>query len=115
MENINTHLGSYAESFTLSGSVHGSQLVLVTVSCFALQACKRGNADVVRLLLEYGADCNILSKHKNTAMYFAKLSNNLMVCDLIKDHISMWVLTAASNLTQQWKEKIEFTAFLIFS
>lgn len=53
------------------------------------QACKRGNADIVRLLLEYGADCNILSKHKNTAMYFAKLSNNLMVCDLIKDHISM--------------------------
>lgn len=53
------------------------------------QACKRGNADVVRLLLENGADCNILSKHKNTAMYFAKLSNNLIVCDLIKDHINM--------------------------
>lgn len=53
------------------------------------QACKRGNADVVRLLLEYGADCNILSKHKNTAMYFAKLSNNLLVYDLVKDHLSM--------------------------
>uniref|UniRef100_A0A8C4ZLZ4 M-phase phosphoprotein 8 n=2 Tax=Gadus morhua TaxID=8049 RepID=A0A8C4ZLZ4_GADMO len=51
-----------------------------------MKACKRGNADIVRLLLEYGADCNILSKHKNTAMYFAKVSNNLTVCDLIKDH-----------------------------
>ncbi len=74
---------------TAVGSGHGTQVMLVNVSCSSLQACKRGNADVVRLLLEYGADCNILSKHKNTAMYFAKLSNNLMVCDLIKDHISV--------------------------
>ena len=62
---------------------------MFNVSCLSHQACKRGNADIVRLLLEYGADCNTLSKHKNTAMYFAKLGNNLMVCDLIKDHISM--------------------------
>ncbi|KAF1382883.1 hypothetical protein PFLUV_G00148440 [Perca fluviatilis] len=55
----------------------------------AEKACKRGNADVVRLLLEYGADCNIVSKNKTAAMYFAKLGNNLMVCDLIKDHISI--------------------------
>lgn len=41
----------------------------------------------MRLLLEYGADCNILSKHKTTALHFAKLSNNMMVYDLIKDHI----------------------------
>ncbi|XP_068602721.1 M-phase phosphoprotein 8 [Brachionichthys hirsutus] len=54
-----------------------------------MKACKRGNADVVRLLLEYGADCNILSKHKNTAVHFAKLSNNLVVCDLVKDHVSL--------------------------
>lgn len=81
------------------GIVHGTWLVLLKVSCASLQACKRGNADIVRLLLEYGADCNILSKHKNTAMYFAKLSNNLMVCDLIKDHISMWVLTTVSSVT----------------
>lgn len=44
---------------------------------------------MVRLLLEYGADCNILSKHKNTAMHFAKVSNNLLVYDLIEDHINM--------------------------
>uniref|UniRef100_A0A1A8IK07 M-phase phosphoprotein 8 n=1 Tax=Nothobranchius kuhntae TaxID=321403 RepID=A0A1A8IK07_NOTKU len=54
-----------------------------------MKACKRGNADIVRLLLEYGADCNILSKHKNNALYFANLSKNLLVCDLVKDHISM--------------------------
>ncbi|KAF4087255.1 hypothetical protein AMELA_G00093430 [Ameiurus melas] len=55
-----------------------------------MKACRRGNADVVRLLLEYGADCNILSKHKTTALHFAKLSNNMMVFDLIKDHIQTY-------------------------
>uniref|UniRef100_A0AAZ3NU09 Chromo domain-containing protein n=1 Tax=Oncorhynchus tshawytscha TaxID=74940 RepID=A0AAZ3NU09_ONCTS len=69
--------GSYVNAPTLGGETA------------LMKACKRGNADVVRLLLEYGADCNILSKHKNTAMYFAKVSNNLLVCDLIKDHINM--------------------------
>uniref|UniRef100_A0AAY4DTV2 Chromo domain-containing protein n=1 Tax=Denticeps clupeoides TaxID=299321 RepID=A0AAY4DTV2_9TELE len=53
-----------------------------------MKACKKGNADVVHLLLEYGADCNILSKHKNTAMYFAKICNNVALYDLIKDHIN---------------------------
>lgn len=53
------------------------------------QACKRGNTDIVRLLLEYGADCNIQSKHKNTALYFAKVSNNLVVFDLVKEHINV--------------------------
>uniref|UniRef100_A0A8C6UEI6 M-phase phosphoprotein 8 n=1 Tax=Neogobius melanostomus TaxID=47308 RepID=A0A8C6UEI6_9GOBI len=70
--------GAYVNAQTLGGDTA------------LMKACKRGNADVVRLLLEYGADCNIMSKHgKNTAMYFAKLSNNLMVCDLIKDHVGM--------------------------
>lgn len=70
--------GAYVNAQTLGGDTA------------LMKACKRGNADVVRLLLEYGADCNIMSKHgKNNAMYFAKLSNNLMVCDLIKDHVSM--------------------------
>ncbi|KAK5860731.1 hypothetical protein PBY51_022192 [Eleginops maclovinus] len=69
--------GSYVNAQTLSGETA------------LMKACKRGNADVVRLLLEYGADCNIMSKNKTAAMYFAKLGNNLMVCDLIKDHISM--------------------------
>ncbi|XP_034742347.1 M-phase phosphoprotein 8 isoform X5 [Etheostoma cragini] len=69
--------GSYVNAQTLNGETA------------LMRACKRGNADVVRLLLEYGADCNIVSKNKTAAMYFAKLGNNLMVCDLIKDHISI--------------------------
>ncbi|KAK6315193.1 hypothetical protein J4Q44_G00147220 [Coregonus suidteri] len=69
--------GSYVNAQTLGGETA------------LMKACKRGNADVVRLLLEYGADCNILSKHKNTAMHFAKVSNNLLVYDLIEDHINM--------------------------
>ncbi|XP_042351216.1 M-phase phosphoprotein 8 [Plectropomus leopardus] len=71
-----------------------------------MKACKRGNADVVRLLLEYGADCNILSKHKNTAMYFAKLSNNLMVCDLIKDHISMLSSVAEDTIRAYFESRL---------
>lgn len=57
----------------------------------------------MRLLLEYGADCNILSKHKTTALHFAKLSNNMMVYDLIKDHIQTWVL---KSMTDEQKKKM---------
>ncbi|XP_041662536.1 M-phase phosphoprotein 8 isoform X5 [Cheilinus undulatus] len=71
-----------------------------------MKACKRGNADVVRLLLEYGADCNILSKHKNTAMHFAKLSNNLMVCDFIKDHISMLSSVAEDTIRAYFESRL---------
>ncbi|KAM6978963.1 M-phase phosphoprotein 8 isoform 2-T2 [Tautogolabrus adspersus] len=71
-----------------------------------MKACKRGNADVVRLLLEYGADCNILSKHKNTAMYFAKLSNNLMVFDFIKDHISMLSSVAEDTIRAYFESRL---------
>ncbi|XP_051881614.1 M-phase phosphoprotein 8 [Pristis pectinata] len=52
-----------------------------------MKACKRGNADIVRLLLEYGADCGILSKHQNSALYYAKQSNNILVYDLLKNHV----------------------------
>lgn len=90
------HEGNRAFTHTQHGNKHGPLVrrgMALNVWSRAVvqlwQACKRGNTEVVRLLLEYGADCNIMSKHKNTAMYFAKLSNNLMVCDLIKDHISM--------------------------
>ncbi|CAB1347272.1 unnamed protein product [Coregonus sp. 'balchen'] len=77
--------GSYVNAQTLGGETA------------LMKACKRGNADVVRLLLEYGADCNILSKHKNTAMHFAKVSNNLLVYDLIEDHINI-ILTRLALL-----------------
>ncbi|XP_067084214.1 M-phase phosphoprotein 8 isoform X1 [Osmerus mordax] len=71
-----------------------------------MKACKRGNADVVRLLLEYGADCNITSKHKNTAMYFAKVSNNIMVFDLIKDHIQMLSSVAEDTIRAYFESRL---------
>ncbi|XP_026231966.1 M-phase phosphoprotein 8 isoform X3 [Anabas testudineus] len=86
--------GSYVNAQTLSGETA------------LMKACKRGNADVVRLLLEYGADCNILSKHKTTAMHFAKLSNNLMVCDLIKDHISMLSSVAEDTIRAYFESRL---------
>ncbi|KAG7240401.1 hypothetical protein INR49_026972 [Caranx melampygus] len=86
--------GSYLNAQTLSGETA------------LMKACKRGNADVVRLLLEYGADCNILSKHKHTAMYFAKLSNNLVVCDLIRDHISMLSSVAEDTIRAYFESRL---------
>ncbi|KAF7645619.1 hypothetical protein LDENG_00201210 [Lucifuga dentata] len=71
-----------------------------------MKACKRGNADIVRLLLEYGADCSILSKHKNTAIYFAKLSNNLVVCDLIKNHISTLTSVAEDAVRAYFESRL---------
>ncbi|EHH28881.1 hypothetical protein EGK_09161 [Macaca mulatta] len=52
-----------------------------------MKACKRGNSDIVRLVIECGADCNILSKHQNSALHFAKQSNNVLVYDLLKSHL----------------------------
>ncbi|KAL3055986.1 hypothetical protein OYC64_018649 [Pagothenia borchgrevinki] len=71
-----------------------------------MKACKRGNTDVVRLLLEYGADCNIMSKTKTAAMYFAKLGNNLMVCDLIKDHVSMLASVAEDAIRAYFESRL---------
>ncbi|KAJ1113745.1 hypothetical protein NDU88_001987 [Pleurodeles waltl] len=52
-----------------------------------MKACKRGNFDVVRLMIEAGADCNTLSKHQNSALHFAKQSNNVLVYELLKTHL----------------------------
>ncbi|KAK3543393.1 hypothetical protein QTP70_020416 [Hemibagrus guttatus] len=71
-----------------------------------MKACRRGNADVVRLLLEYGADCNILSKHKTTALHFAKLSNNMMVYDLIKDHIQRLSTVAEETIRAYFETRL---------
>ncbi|KAM9343138.1 M-phase phosphoprotein 8 [Pholidichthys leucotaenia] len=86
--------GAYVNAQTLSGETA------------LMKACKRGNTDIVRLLLEYGADCNILSKHKNTAMYFAKLSNNLMVYDLIKDHINLLCSVAEDTIRAYFESRL---------
>ncbi|KAM3862188.1 M-phase phosphoprotein 8 [Diretmus argenteus] len=86
--------GSYVNAQTLGGETA------------LMKACKRGNADVVRLLLEYGADCNILSKHKNTAMYYAKVSNNLMVCDFIKDHVNILSSVAEDTIRAYFETRL---------
>ncbi|XP_067842196.1 M-phase phosphoprotein 8 [Heptranchias perlo] len=67
----------------------GSQVNVQQISgeTALMKACKRGNADIVRLLLEYGADCGILSKHQNSALHYAKQSNNILVYDLLKNHV----------------------------
>uniref|UniRef100_A0A087XKX9 M-phase phosphoprotein 8 n=1 Tax=Poecilia formosa TaxID=48698 RepID=A0A087XKX9_POEFO len=86
--------GSYVNAQTLGGETA------------LMKACKRGNADIVRLLLEYGADCNILSKHKNTALYFANFSNNLMVCDLVKDHINKLSSVAEDTIRAYFESRL---------
>ncbi|XP_059198199.1 M-phase phosphoprotein 8 isoform X4 [Centropristis striata] len=86
--------GSYVNAQTLNGETA------------LMKACKRGNADVVRLLLEYGADCNIVSKNKTAAMYFAKLGNNLMVCDLIKDHINILSSVAEDTIRAYFESRL---------
>ncbi|XP_015234391.1 PREDICTED: M-phase phosphoprotein 8 isoform X3 [Cyprinodon variegatus] len=86
--------GSYVNAQTLGGETA------------LMKACKRGNADIVRLLLEYGADCNILSKHKNTALFFANFSNNLTVCDLVKDHINKLSNVAEETIRAYFESRL---------
>ncbi|XP_048833742.1 M-phase phosphoprotein 8 isoform X4 [Brienomyrus brachyistius] len=86
--------GAYVNAQTLSGETA------------LMKACKRGNADIVRLLLEYGADCNILSKHQNNAMHFAKLSNNIMVYDHIKDHMATLSSVAEDTIRAYFETRL---------
>lgn len=67
---------------------HGG-FIIVHPPIFSLsaQACKRGNLDIVRLMIESGADCNILSKHQNSALHFAKQCNNVLVYEQLKSHL----------------------------
>ncbi|XP_061081620.1 M-phase phosphoprotein 8 isoform X2 [Conger conger] len=71
-----------------------------------MKACKRGNADVVRLLLEQGADCNILSKHQNNALNFAKLSNNMIVYDHVKDHMTLLSSVAEETIRAYFETRL---------
>jgi len=42
-------------------------------------------------MIESGADCNILSKHQNSALHFAKQCNNVLVYEQLKSHLETWV------------------------
>ncbi|KAJ8409901.1 hypothetical protein AAFF_G00209420 [Aldrovandia affinis] len=71
-----------------------------------MKACKRGNADIVRLLLEHGADGNILSKHQNNALHFAKLSNNVIVYNHIKDHVNTLTSVAEETIRAYFETRL---------
>ncbi|KAI1899750.1 hypothetical protein AGOR_G00064970 [Albula goreensis] len=86
--------GAYVNAQTLGGETA------------LMKACKRGNVDVVRLLLEHGADCNILSKHQINALHFAKLSNNVMVYDHVKDHLSMLSSVAEETIRAYFETRL---------
>lgn len=83
-----THPGSVPQEGPTCGGREGRGLAVTASQWrFLMQACKRGNSDIVRLVIERGADCNILSKHRNSAMHFAKQSDNVLVYDLLKSHL----------------------------
>ncbi|XP_039599925.1 M-phase phosphoprotein 8 isoform X2 [Polypterus senegalus] len=71
-----------------------------------MKACKRGNIDIVKLLLEYGADSNMLSKHQNNALHFAKLSNNVLVYDLVKSHMDALVSVAEEAFRDYFESRL---------
>ncbi|XP_037655880.1 M-phase phosphoprotein 8 isoform X2 [Choloepus didactylus] len=71
-----------------------------------MKACKRGNSDIVRLVIECGADCNILSKHQNSALHFAKQSNNVLVYDLLKNHLETLSRVTEQTIKEYFEERL---------
>ncbi|XP_024607076.1 M-phase phosphoprotein 8 isoform X2 [Neophocaena asiaeorientalis asiaeorientalis] len=71
-----------------------------------MKACKRGNSDIVRLVIECGADCNILSKHQNSALHFAKQCNNVLVYDLLKHHLETLSRVAEETIKNYFEARL---------
>ncbi|XP_008071438.1 M-phase phosphoprotein 8 [Carlito syrichta] len=71
-----------------------------------MKACKRGNSDIARLVIECGADCNILSKHHNSALHFAKQSNNVLVYDLLKSHLETLSRVAEETIKDYFEARL---------
>ncbi|XP_056348698.1 M-phase phosphoprotein 8 [Oenanthe melanoleuca] len=71
-----------------------------------MKACKRGNSDIVRLMIESGADCNILSKHQNSAMHFAKQSNNVLVYEQLRSHLDMLSRVAEDTIRNYFETRL---------
>ncbi|XP_064131471.1 M-phase phosphoprotein 8 isoform X3 [Loxodonta africana] len=71
-----------------------------------MKACKRGNSDIVRLVIECGADCNILSKHQNSALHFAKQCNNVLVYDLLKNHLETLSRVAEETIRDYFEARL---------
>ncbi|OXB57130.1 hypothetical protein ASZ78_006992 [Callipepla squamata] len=70
------------------------------------QACKRGNSDIVRLMIESGADCNILSKHQNSALHFAKQCNNILVYEQLKSHLETLSRVAEDTIRDYFEARL---------
>ncbi|XP_050999135.1 M-phase phosphoprotein 8 [Acomys russatus] len=71
-----------------------------------MKACKRGNSDIVSLVIEWGADCNILSKHQNSALYFAKQCNNVLVYELLKSHLETLSRVAEETIKDYFESRL---------
>ncbi|XP_058403777.1 M-phase phosphoprotein 8 isoform X4 [Diceros bicornis minor] len=71
-----------------------------------MKACKRGNSDIARLVIECGADCNILSKHQNSALHFAKQCNNVLVYDLLKNHLETLSRVAEETIRDYFEARL---------
>nr|XP_058897450.1 M-phase phosphoprotein 8 isoform X3 [Kogia breviceps] len=71
-----------------------------------MKACKRGNSDIARLVIECGADCNILSKHQNSALHFAKQCNNVLVYDLLKNHLETLSRVAEETIKDYFEARL---------
>ncbi|XP_044297712.1 M-phase phosphoprotein 8 isoform X4 [Varanus komodoensis] len=71
-----------------------------------MKACKRGNYDIVRLMIESGADCNISSKHQSNALHFAKQCNNLLVHELLRNHLATLSRVAEETIRDYFETRL---------
>ncbi|XP_020657679.3 M-phase phosphoprotein 8 [Pogona vitticeps] len=71
-----------------------------------MKACKRGNYDIVRLMIESGADCNISSKHQSNALHFAKQCNNLLVYELLSNHLATLSRVAEETIREYFEARL---------
>ncbi|KAJ6662366.1 hypothetical protein lerEdw1_012530 [Lerista edwardsae] len=71
-----------------------------------MKACKRGNYDIVRLMIESGADCSISSKHQNNALHFAKQCNNMLVYELLKNHLDTLSRVAKDTIGKYFESRL---------
>uniref|UniRef100_A0A8C9LBZ3 M-phase phosphoprotein 8 n=1 Tax=Pavo cristatus TaxID=9049 RepID=A0A8C9LBZ3_PAVCR len=71
-----------------------------------MKACKRGNSDIVRLMIESGADCNILSKHQNSALHFAKQCNNVLVYEQLRSHLETLSRVAEDTIRDYFEARL---------
>ncbi|MEJ1280340.1 M-phase phosphoprotein 8 [Cricetulus griseus] len=122
LEDFQKHLDGEDETFTTTNTIPSNLLrdavkngdyIAVKVALNSneeynldQEACKRGNSDIVRLVIECGADCNILSKHQNSALYFAKQCNNVLVYELLKSHLETLSRVAEETIRDYFESRL---------